>query len=234
MSNEDQSWLDYRNRFADVYHESNYSGPIQSGVMRAGHRLSERSFKKSDYFPRVVEIGVGPGEHLPFVRHGFDQYVLTDLDPRALEVARKNLNGQDNNKLLFETQNGSKLSYEDSCFDRLIATHVLEHINEPHLALKEWKRVVKNGGILSILIPTDPGLTWRLGRYLGPRRNAIAQGIDYDYVMAREHINSCNNLTALIRFYFSERQEAWWPFQIPSIDLNLFFVCHLVVNKTEI
>ena len=233
MRNEDQAWLDYRARFADVYDESNYASPLQSAVMRASHRLTEKRFQKHDHFPKVLEIGAGTGEHIGFVRHGFDQYVLSDLDAKTLEVAKRKLSDKFGNRLLYETQSGEELSYVDNSFDRLIATHVLEHIYQPHLALKEWRRVVKNGGVLSILIPTDPGVAWRLGRHLGPRKNAIAQGIAYDYVMAREHVNSCNNLIALLRHYFPERTEAWWPFPIPPIDLNLFFVCHAIVKKVE-
>jgi phosphatidylethanolamine/phosphatidyl-N-methylethanolamine N-methyltransferase len=93
--------------------------------------------------------------------------------------------------------------------------------------------VLKDGGTLSILIPTDPGMAWRLGRHLGPRRNAIAQGIAYDYVMAREHVNSCNNLVALLRHYFPRSRESWWPLRVPSIDLNLFFAFHAKVVKQE-
>jgi ubiquinone/menaquinone biosynthesis C-methylase UbiE len=229
-NNEDQAWLDYRARFADIYDESNYASPLQSAVMRASHRLAEKKFDKNNYFSKVLEIGAGTGEHLPFVKHRFDQYILTDLDTKTLEVAKLKLN---DDKLLFEKQSGDGLSYEDNSFDRLIATHVLEHIYQPHLVLKEWRRVIKNGGVLSILIPTDPGIAWRVGRHLGPRRNAIAQGIAYDYVMAREHVNSCTNLIALIRHYFPERAESWWPTLIPSVDLNLFFVAHVIVNKME-
>ena len=233
MKIEDKAWLDQRARFADVYDESNYASPLQSAVMRASHRLTEKNFNEYGHFAKVLEIGAGTGEHLAFVRHGFDQYILSDLDTKILDVAKGKLNDKFGNKLIFETQSGAGLSCADNSFDRLIATHVLEHIYQPHLALKEWARVVKHGGILSILIPTDPGLAWRLGRNLGPRKNAIAQGIPYDYLMAREHVNSCNNLIALLRHYFSERTEAWWPFPIPSIDLNLFFTCHAVVKKEE-
>ena len=233
MENEDQAWLEYRARFADVYDESNYASPLQSSVMRASHRLTENNFGERNHFARVLEIGAGTGEHLGFVRHGFDQYVLTDLDAKTLEVAKSKLGDKFGNKLQYETQTAEELSYSDNSFDRLIATHVLEHIYQPHLALKEWRRVVKNSGTLSILIPTDPGVAWRLGRHLGPRKNAVAQGIAYDYVMAREHVNSCNNLIALLRHYFPERTEAWWPLPLPSIDLNLFFVCHAIVKKIE-
>lgn len=234
MDYEDKAWLDYRARFADVYDESNYASPLQSGVMRASHRLTEKRFQKKDNFSRVLEIGAGTGEHLGFVKHGFNQYVLSDMDPKTLNVAKRKLVDKFGDKLIFETQSGEGLTYADNSFDRLIATHVLEHIYQPHLALKEWRRVVKDGGVISILIPTDPGIAWRLGRHFGPRKNAIAQGIAYDYVMAREHVNSCNNLIALLRHYFPIRNESWWPLPVPSIDLNLFFVCHAVVNKSKI
>jgi ubiquinone/menaquinone biosynthesis C-methylase UbiE len=231
MENEDQAWLDYRARFASVYDEANYAGSLQSTVMRAGHRLLEKQFNGRDHFAKVLEIGAGTGEHLGSVRHGFDQYVLTDMDEKTLAVARHKLHGRFGEKLIYETQSGEGLNYADNSFDRLIATHVLEHIYQPHLALKEWRRVVRDGGVISILIPTDPGIAWRLGRHFGPRKNAIAQGIAYDYVMAREHVNPCNNLIAMLRHYFPERTESWWPFAIPSIDLNLFFVSHVVVRK---
>ena len=233
MSNEDQAWLDYRAKFADVYDNSNYSSPLQSAVMRASHRLVEKKFQKQDYFSKVLEIGAGTGEHFAFVRHGFDQYVLTDLDGATLDVAKRKICGEKTDKLSFETQSATGLNFSDNSFDRVIATHVLEHIYQPHLVLLEWERVLKKGGMLSVLIPTDPGLAWRLGRHLGPRRNAIAQGIAYDYVMAREHVNSCNNLIALLRHQFPNRVEAWWPIPMPSIDLNLFFAFHAVINKTK-
>jgi ubiquinone/menaquinone biosynthesis C-methylase UbiE len=199
--------------------------------MQAGHRLAERPFDAGLNFEHVLEVGAGTGEHLPFVRHGFERYVLTDVDEKSLKVARRKLVGRHEGKLSFELQADGRLTYADNSFDRLVATHVLEHIYQPHLALKEWRRVLKNGAVMSILIPTDPGLAWRLGRHLGPRRKATQQGIAYDYVMAREHVNSCNNLIALLRHYFPGMREAWWPLPVPSMDLNLFFAAHAIMTK---
>jgi phosphatidylethanolamine/phosphatidyl-N-methylethanolamine N-methyltransferase len=234
MHAEDKAWLDYRAKFAEVYDEANYSSPLQSAVMRASHRLTERPYDERMHFARVVEIGAGTGEHLPFVRHTFDEYTLTDQDPKTLEVASRKLGAlAQGRKVTFVAQPGEGLQYPDGTFDRLIATHVLEHIYQPHLALKEWRRVLKPGGVLSVLIPTDPGVAWRLGRRLGPRRNALAQGIAYDYVMAREHVNSCNNLIALLRHYFPVATEAWWPLPVPAIDLNLFFAFHATVAEEQ-
>ena len=229
--NEDKDWLDYRSRFSNLYDQSNYESPLQSMVMRAGHRLSERPFNENGFFSNVLEIGSGTGEHLKFVRHKFDSYILTDADEKTLQISEEKLVDHYSGKLKFEKQNAESLLYSDGSFDRVIATHVLEHLYKPHLVLKEWRRVLRVGGILSVLIPTDPGVAWRLGRHLGPRKKAIAQGIKYDYVMAREHVNSCSNLIALLRYYFPHSKEAWWPFSVGSIDLNLFFAFHASIKK---
>lgn len=232
MQGEDKAWIEYRERFAQVYDESNYGSPLQSYVMRASHKLVEKQFDDKAHFDRVLEIGAGTGEHLPFVRHRFSNYVLTDLDPETLAVAKKKLHGLHQEKISFEVQTGGRLDYPDATFDRVVAVHVLEHIYQPHLVIKELYRVLKKGGVLSILIPTDPGLAWRLGRRLGPRKNALAQGIAYDYVMAREHVNSCNNLIAILRHYFPVAAESWWPLPVRSIDLNLFFAFHARIQDT--
>lgn len=233
MHGEDDAWIEFRKRFSEVYDDLNYSSPLQSSVMRKSHQAVERAYDDRSHFGRVLEVGAGTGEHLSSVRHQFDEYTLTDIDEKVLEIAKSKLNGVHSGKLKFETQIGSNLAYPDNTFDRLVAIHVLEHIYYPHLVLKEWFRVLKHGGVLSILIPTDPGLAWRLGRHLGPRRSAVAQGIAYDYIMAREHVNSCNNLIALLRHYFPGAKESWWPLLVPSIDLNLFFTFHAVISKKD-
>lgn len=231
MSNEDKAWLEYRAKFSEVYDASNYTSPLQALVMRASHRLVEKEYGDDACFERILEVGAGTGEHVQFVRHRFSEYTLTDLDPSTLEVAREKLTGINRGNIRFQVQAGSELEYPDESFDRLVATHVLEHIYQPHLVLKEWRRVIKNNGVLSVLIPTDPGFAWRLGRHLGPRRNALKHGIAYDYVMAREHVNSCSNLIALLRHYFPRARERWWPLPIPSVDMNLFFAFHATIVK---
>jgi SAM-dependent methyltransferase len=41
----------------------------------------------------------------------------------------------------------------DASYDFVVASHVLEHIANPLRALQEWKRVLKPGGTLLILVP---------------------------------------------------------------------------------
>lgn len=231
MTFNDDEWDDHRKNFSVIYDEANYSGSMQSWVMGKSHQMIENKFDKNVFFDSVLEIGAGTGEHLKYVKHSFSSYTFSDSDSLMLDYAKKKNKTLSNGKLSFDIQSGEKLSYPDGVFDRVIATHVLEHIYYPHIALREWCRVLKDGGTLSIVIPTDPGLAWRIGRMLGPRRNAVSKGISYDYLMAREHVNSCINLIAILRHYFPEAIESWWPTSIPTVDLNLFFAFNVKVTK---
>ena len=228
LQTEDEEWINYRNSFSTSYDETvlNASG-LQHKVIAAGRKKMESFFGSQTMMESVIEVGAGTGEHFPFVNHQFKHFYFTDADGSALDVA-KNKYKQRPEALSYHLTGASSLPFDDNTFDRLISAHVFEHIYQPHLALKEWARVTKPGGTISILIPTDPGLLWRFGRTLGPRKRALARGESYDYLMARDHVNPCHNLIALIRFYFKKNvTEQWWPLSpIPAYDFNLFYIAH--------
>lgn len=54
-------------------------------------------------------------------------------------------------------------SFETGAYDFLLASHVLEHIANPLKALKEWFRVVKQEGVVLIILP-DPQETFDCNR----------------------------------------------------------------------
>lgn len=215
--------------FAQDYERSNYGPGLSGYVMRRSHWLVEQQFGAGVHFPNVLEIGAGSGIHLQYVRHSYDKYVMTDGSDAMLKVIPRNEDGPSRGNVAFEKEDANKLSFSNESFDRLIATHVLEHLYKPHEIVAEWARVLRPGGVLSLVLPCDPGLAWRIGRYFGPRASAQKRGIEYDYVMALEHVNSIGNLVTIIRHQFRERQEYWWPMRLPSTDLNLIYA----VNVTK-
>lgn len=226
---EDKEWIDYRSRFSEVYDNSNYDKSLQAKVMACGHRELEKPYGPDVFFNKILEVGAGTCEHLKFVRHKFENYIVSDIDESTLSEGLAKIKQFNIENISIATHSANILPYEDNTFDRVIATHILEHLTNPHEALKEWKRVLKVGGTLSILIPTDPGLMWRIGRHLGPRKKALEQGFNYEYIMAREHINSSFNLIALIKFYFPNAKLGWWPLPFKFVDINLFIYCNVRV-----
>lgn len=43
--------------------------------------------------------------------------------------------------------------FEDDAFDFVLASHVLEHVANPIRALVEWKRIVREGGLIAFILP---------------------------------------------------------------------------------
>ncbi|MCB1438726.1 MAG: class I SAM-dependent methyltransferase [Nitratireductor sp.] len=217
----------YLRQFEANYEKLNYSGNLSSRVLAHSHVVLESSFSGSDHFGSVVEIGAGSGQHPATVRHTYDRYVITDYNDRMLDQARARY--RDDNRFEYSVEDARKLSFEDHSFDRLIATHVLEHLVHPHEVLREWTRVLKPGGTLSLVLPCDPGMAWRLGRALGVRKRAEDAGLEYDYWMAREHVNSIFNLVTFINYYYKDRKATWWPMRVPFADVNLIYAVNIKV-----
>lgn len=221
------SHTDFINQWSSIYTDHNYDQSLSGKFLSASHHWAEQNFPKTDHYEKVLEVGAGTGTHIFSVEHQCDEYWITDLNEEMLSNPISDEKPINIGKVLYAVEDASKLSFEDNSFDRLIAAHVLEHLPNPHLVLSEWARVVRPGGYLTILLPCDPGAGWRLGRSLMVRQKFKALGFDYDYWMAREHINSINNLVALIRFYFTDIEESWKPLAVPSIDLNLFYIVNI-------
>ncbi len=227
--NDDPDHDEYIRRWSETYERSNYDEGLSGYFLKKSHLWAERAFGPSVKFAKVLEVGAGTGIHLRFVRHAFDEYWITDLNLPFLERAIAADAPRPGGEVRISRQNATSLTFSDGTFDRLIAAHVLEHLPEPHRVLREWVRVLKPGGILSLVLPSDPGIAWRVGRAIGSRRKFVRAGIDYDYWMAREHINPINNLTSFVRHYFTDVDEQWLPFGVPSMDLNLFYIAHIRV-----
>jgi len=48
---------------------------------------------------------------------------------------------------------GDDLPFKDNFWDFVLTSHVLEHFFDPIKALKEWNRVVRDGGYICLIIP---------------------------------------------------------------------------------
>jgi phosphatidylethanolamine/phosphatidyl-N-methylethanolamine N-methyltransferase len=218
----------YELSYIQSYDKNNAEKTLAGSFLQKSHFLLEQSLPKLEGLKTVLEVGAGSGHHFPHVRRSFEKYIMTDGSAEMLGIAMEKYSQEVSSGLLaIEQQDATCLSYSDDSADRLIATHVLEHLPNPVDVLKEWNRVVRPGGIISIILPCDPGLLWRLGRHFGPRRNAKKLGLAYDYLQAAEHINSIFNLVVFIRHHFEDVSESWYPINLPLPDLNLFYICHI-------
>jgi phosphatidylethanolamine/phosphatidyl-N-methylethanolamine N-methyltransferase len=215
--------------WAAAYERNNYvDGSLSAKILSKTHALIEKDFSADKFFQDVIEVGAGSGAHLHFVQHEFDRYVMCDTNLEILRSARPPEHLL--KKVEIHQADAIELPFPDDSFDRLIATHVLEHLPRPQDVLQEWTRIIRPSGVLSIILPCDPSIPWRLGRTLGPRKAGQDAGLPYDYFMAIEHINPIHNLVKIIDALFPEKRVRWWPFPfVPLHDVNLIYAVNISI-----
>jgi len=176
---------------------------------------------------KVLEIGAGSSPHLKYIKHEFGKYFFLENSKFAINYLKKNF--YNNKKIQFKIYDGKKIPYNQNYFDRIIISHVLEHIADPETFLEEMMLKLKKNGILSIALPNDPGLMWRLGRFFlklfSVKKIYNISNLEYDYMIASEHINSIFNLISIIKYKYENNiiSEQYLPFKIKILDLNLFY-----------
>lgn len=213
--------------FTCYYASGNYDEDIGAGasgfVMKRIQTLMEKPFTKDRHFPLTVEVGSGSGGHLQHVRHSYDQYLMTDIRDYGREPTS-------DPRTPFLLANAETLPFADGSVDRIISTCLLHHVTNPLVALTQWRQALRPGGVLTIFLSCDPGLVWRLGRRVGPRRRALKHGIDYDLLMALSHRNHAGSLMAILDSVFKHDQVRRVGFPVPVVrawNLNIAFVYHI-------
>lgn len=227
MDSEPSQHMTAKERILSEWYAQNYSDVAATGdgsfSARYMHRALEKRHVPTEHFARVLEVGANRGEHLEYVRHGFDEYLLTDLrrpevDPSILTDPRIKLGVCD----------VSSLPYPDATFDRVISTCLLHHVDSPLQAALEMRRVTRAGGLVSVLMPTDPGLAYRVGKAVTSGRHARRRGIGplHALVSALDHGNHFRSIrTQLVHVFRDDSPEFdWYPWRIPSVEANAFVV----------
>jgi phosphatidylethanolamine/phosphatidyl-N-methylethanolamine N-methyltransferase len=217
---EDNDW--YQSNYSEV----NATAVKGSTANKILHRLIEKPFKSNANL-NLLEVGSNTGEHLEFVVPDFASYLMTDI--RAL--SREVFIDRENDRIKFEVADVQALQYPDETFDRVISTCLFHHLNDPLSGFSEIRRVTKIGGTVSILIPNDPGIFYRILRHATTNRNARKRGIKAKAKLnhALEHRNHYLQLTELMHeiFKFDRVIQDNFPFHFKGYDLNALTTFHI-------
>lgn len=154
-------------------HERGYGGVIAASGPRLPSRLGrrrwwERRLKQAwhrvdgmpavDRLPisgRVLDIGAGTGGQVAeLVRLGYEAVGL-EPNPQAVAIAQSRGHP-------VRQGTAEATPFEDSSFDTVILTQVVEHLVDPIAALSSIRRLVRPGGRLIVLTPNVQGLPRRL------------------------------------------------------------------------
>jgi ubiquinone/menaquinone biosynthesis C-methylase UbiE len=219
-------------REANEFYEKNYATFCNSGAVGLVSKVIHTSIEilgtriiNNEGF-QILEVGAGNGQHFAYVRGNFSRYVMTDIRPDMfpadipkVEFVRRSIDAQN-------------LPYEDESFDRLIATCLLAHIDDPAQAIEEWLRVVKTGGILSIYIPCEPGFLLRFFQATITHPKKLRLGVSRPKLFHyREHKNSYVRILEEISCAANVWKIRRYPFPFFSWNLNLWSIVQ--ITKSE-
>jgi len=136
-----------------------------AGGLARGEALAARLPKEG----RVLEVGCGTGGLLVAAARAGIAVVGVDVASRWLVAARRRLTDHGLSVPLLAAS-ADRLPWPDGHFDTIVADSVLEHLDDPARAVREWSRVLRPGGRLLVWSPnrytltTDPHLgLWGLG-----------------------------------------------------------------------
>jgi ubiquinone/menaquinone biosynthesis C-methylase UbiE len=118
-------------------------------VRAAGRRLSGQS---------VLEIGFGSGAVLFSFDRSSRLYGL-ELSQSAVEHAIQTARRKDYKNIDFRLAAENKIDFADDLFDLVIASHVIEHVEDDGELLREIYRTLKPGGAAVLLIPINENYT---------------------------------------------------------------------------
>ena len=198
----------------DIHERKTVGSPYiaaQTWVERFAHQVVAEASRP---FNRVLEIGIGGGEHLAFEhqRPG-RQYFGIEL---VLDYAKVcHLNGQ----APVAIGDAADLPFPSAGFDCVIAVGVLEHVEAISRVTRELKRVLCPGGSLLVIVPPNGGLTVGLVKLLLTYPTMMARGIKRpDLIWNYQNANSYKRVLAFLATHFDVRRSfgiplrwlPWW------------------------
>lgn len=104
----------------------------------------------NEIFPKppvkILEVGCGTAfVSLYFAKRGYETYCL-DINQSIIDVAKKNFSKEEI-KGKFFVGNAEKLPFGDNQFDVITSFGLLEHFEDPQIAISEMIRVLKPDGL---------------------------------------------------------------------------------------
>jgi ubiquinone/menaquinone biosynthesis C-methylase UbiE len=143
--------------------------------------------------PEVLEMGVGDGMWTEALIERFGHTHIVDASRKLLDATRVR---HGNAAIVFESF-FEVFSPPDICFSTIIATHILEHVEDPVLVLRRARNWLAPGGRILIIVPNATSLHRQLAVLMGiqpsiysfsPRDHQVGHVRVYDLPKLRSDI----------------------------------------------
>lgn len=103
----------------------------------------------------ILDIGSADGVFTRLILNKSKADKVIGIDALKRSVAWANKHWKNYKRMRFQVGDAHNLKFKDGYFDAVFVLEVLEHVFNPTRVLKEIKRVLKRGGYVVILVPSD-------------------------------------------------------------------------------
>ncbi len=132
-------------RFEDAHSIGRFLIPLVPGrKTKCAHHV--RHFHLPDSGGNLLDIGCGAGGYLNFASQGGWQVAGIEPDPDAAKTARES-------GLLVKNTGLPDTGFPGLTFDAVLLNHVIEHVHDPLIAMQEVNRLLKPGGVATVITP---------------------------------------------------------------------------------
>lgn len=213
----------------DEFYGRHYRNKNESALVGLNHQLSHRFLERNvrGHFANVIELGAGSGEHIPFVKHSFDSYLMTDIrDMQDFTLS--------DDRVHFEKMDIRVIAKESESFDRIICTCVLQHIANPRDSLIEIRRIAKPNALVTLNVACDPGITYELLWNLTSGKRLRKEGVSFPKsIHYQEHVTHFTAVKSFIQEIFHNDfvKYSFYPTRLPFHNLNIFAAYQINVRK---
>jgi len=162
-------------------------------------RIAEKTFKIVELKGKMVlEVGCGNGRISSLLAPKVDQLIAIDPDKLLIEEARARCIGVE-----FCVGSGESLDFPDNIFDVIIFTLSLHHQNSEK-ALKEAKRVLKEGGAILVIEPVVEG---EIEQLLSLLKNEDKTILDAQKAVIESGLNIDQSQHFTAKWYFNDIED---------------------------
>ena len=158
----------------------------------------------------VLDLGCGNGALTQILLDQGLRVVSADLTPESFEVPGKTCVGADLN---------GPLPFQDAVFDAIACVETIEHLENPHLLIREANRILQTQGRLFLTTPNTLSIRSRMSYLIRGYPNQFHYMIEIDPKTQRErpiaHINPIGYLE--LRYILSR-----WGFDVDVIRTSRY------------
>jgi SAM-dependent methyltransferase len=162
--------------------------------------------------PEIIEVGCEYGVTSLILSDKFNKTLL-DLNPRAIELS-KALFAHYNKKAHFVVADMFNMPFENESYDIVFNAGVLEHFTRKEIirALTEYKRILKNDGIIYIGIPNQFSVPYKSAQLVRQLFRKWEFPYEYCYYNLKKEIETAGLMLEKREVLSKESIYNWWNF----------------------